>query len=139
MKVDKKYKLAGNLIEVQSLLTDIQLYGKLHPLITQVQHVEDVTQKYKIWEKPLSWFPITIQYGVKVKSYNNIVEYNITEIPFTTVSIKYELVQTGISETEASFSLQITKGLIGKKMLLNQMVAAQNQLMESFNIALLDQ
>ncbi len=140
MNREIQYKILGNLKTIQNILTDLVYYGKLHPLIQSVTKIKNESidcKAYRIKERPYSWIPINIFYSAQVKSSENKVEYLISGIPFTKAKINYQLNQINTEETEVIFSLELNSKLIGKRILFNKMIDAQNRLMESINKELL--
>ena len=133
MEIEKQYNVVGDLAELQNILINIEYYGRLHPLIKAVKKIENGSNEYKIKERPYNWIPIHINYLVQVKSFEKRIEYKIIGIPFAKVRIRYSLNQIDKKDTEIIFRLEIDSKLIGKKILGNKMMDAQNQLIKSIN------
>jgi len=133
MKATKNYQLTGSSKRIKLILSDINHYGRLHPLIQRVEKLEPVSQgtKYKIIERPYLWLPINIQYKVLVKTNEHEIDYEITEIPFTKAFINYQLNIASENLTNIQFHLTIKSKVFGKKILLNKMLDAQDQLMKA--------
>ncbi len=140
MKLNKTYHLPANSNEIRQILTDLPHYGRLHPLIRNVEMIpasDSENPSYKIIEQPYSWIPINIQYYATLKFWGDEFEYEITGIPLMTAWIRYVLTEIGPKETEVSFHLKIIGMPLGKNILQSKMVAAQNQLMEAMRVAFL--
>jgi len=135
MKIEKHYRLKGKISNVKKILTNLEFYGKLHPLIKSVEIINNKTtecDEYIISEKPYSWIPIQIKYSAKVKSFENKIEYKIEGLPFSTSKITYKLNQLP-EEIQLKFQLVIEGKLIGKSILLKKMIKAQNELINAIN------
>jgi len=140
MEIEKTYLIQCDLIGIHEILTNLDYYGRLHPLIKSTRKIQIVSKDQQEWivkERPYPKIPINIEYSVRVKSSTNIVEYEIIGIPFTKVNIKYNLLQTEPKKTDAVFSLKLKGPFISNKILMNKMKAAQNQLIISINQELL--
>ena len=138
MNRQKQYKINGPLIKIQKKLSNLELFGKLHPLIKEVKKMtkDNIggSLSYRIIERPYHWFPINIQYSAKVTASENEVVYEISEIPFTKANIRYELKEIKENLTEIKFNLQIDSKLIGKGILMNKMISAQDKVMERIDL-----
>jgi len=136
MLTEKHYKINTDLNFIKNILIDLNLYGELHPLIKSV-HKVNVTAKnyeeYLIKERPYRWIPITIKYTAQLSSKENEEDYKILGIPFTKAYIKYTLNKISDKETDVKFRLQLDGKPIGKRILLNKMIKAQNKLMKAMN------
>jgi len=134
MEIRKTYNIHSREDAVRQVLTDLHQYGRLHPLIKQVEKIDQLTSEnptFKITERPYNWAPIIIQYSATLNLIGDEFEYEITGIPLTKAWIRYSLREIGINETEVNFHLKILGKLPAKKILQGKMVAAQNQLMEA--------
>lgn len=134
MQIQKHYRIAGTISDVQHFLIDLHQYGRIHPLINGIEKIDSSTSEianYKITERPFNWLPINIQYFASVKSNENAVDYEITGIPFTQGWIHYDLTSLKDEIVEISFNLKITGNWPGKKLLKQKMVKAQDHLMEA--------
>lgn len=132
MEITKSYFLNGALTEISSILSDLEIYGRYHPLIRKVKRLDNIDNKilYTIIERPYSWLPINISYTAAVKKGLDQIQYEITEIPFTRAFINYKLIPQAESSTEVIFKLVIQSKAIGKSLLQGKMLKAQDQLMD---------
>ena len=92
MKRAKNYQIKGELTKVSEILSNLKIYGNLHPLIESVEKLDDEEEVYTIYEKPFSWLPINLKYRAKVTNTGDLsIKYLISEIPLTTAIIEYDL------------------------------------------------
>lgn len=106
MKIEKRYRLIGELNKVKTIFHNLEYYGIFHPLIRSVKKIENgITNcvEYRIKERPYSWIPIPIMYSAEVKSFENKIEYKIKGIPFTEPQIRYEINQLSEAEINLKF------------------------------------
>lgn len=132
---EKTYISKGSIEEIRTILSDLEVYGELHPLIQTVkQHAAD-ENSYIIKEKPYSWIPITIKYYARVRVIENQIIYKINGLPLTEAKIKYTLEEINDGETSIIYKLELMSKLVGQRILANKMIKAQDQLMKSINIS----
>ena len=132
MEIEKSYKVFGKLNKLREILVDLKYYGKLHPLIKSINKIEDESKEhveYEIKERPYKWIPITIKYYAEVRLRQDLIEYRIKGIPVTKVTIKYTLTEVDKQAIRIRFRLKIENNFVGKKILENKMINAQDLLM----------
>jgi len=136
VKYHKEYILTRNLIDASSIFKDLKSFGHYHPLIKTVELVDDAehgASKYIIKEQPFDLISIKIKYSATVHLHKNTIEYKISGIPFLYPNITFQLNQEDEDTTRVSYNL-IIKGIpIVKNILMNKMVTAQNELINSIN------
>lgn len=136
MKIDKQYKVYGQFETIKNYFVDLNYFGKFHPLIKKVDQKgfsSNECSEYKVKEKPFNWLPINIYYSAKVFHFDNIVEYEVVGIPFTKMNIKYVFNKISDNEVHIEFNLVLSGLLIGKSILANKMLSAQDELMNEIN------
>jgi ribosome-associated toxin RatA of RatAB toxin-antitoxin module len=134
MQFKKKYKLKNNINHLKDIFGNLKSYGKYHPLIKNVILVNSKNSsktEYIVKEQPFNWIPIRIKYLTVVRQKNNKIEYQIKKIPLTKVSFEYEFLHIGELECEVEFKLSLKSKLLGKRIFLQKMINAQEELMNN--------
>lgn len=125
------YTLPFSKESVIDLFNDLEAYGKLHPLILSVKEIESNPIQYKITERPYKFLPFKIIYYATIHSAGNEIVYSVTGIPLSKLHIKYNLESIENGGTEINCLLQLDSKLVGKQILMNKLIKAQNDLMSS--------
>jgi len=140
MKFNKDYIIHNKQKTVREIFADLIQYGVFHPLINRVTVLEQLEQSttYLISEQPYNYIPINIKYSANKIEVNDSIVYTISGIPLLKPKIIYRFDTVEEDQTTVNFELSIHGVPILKKILLNKMVDAQDQLMESINMKLLN-
>lgn len=77
--------------------------------------------------------PIHISYSARVRHSGDSVSYDITGIPFTKMNINYTFTEKSENEVDIHFNLILGGMFMGKKILANKMIAAQDELMSKMS------
>lgn len=136
MEFDKTYKVKASIETVKKYLIDLNYFGEFHPLIVRVDEKEISSidyKEYNVLEKPFLWLPIQISYSARVRHSGESISYEITGIPFTEMNINYTLSEKSESEVDIHFNLVLGGMFMGKKILANKMISAQDVLMAKMN------
>lgn len=134
MRIRKVYRLKTKVKDIEEILVDLTVYGRLHPLIINVIPEGDETnegQRYRVVERPFDWLPLKISYWAVVRVTENQIEYKIEGLPMTRARVNYELVSLLENNIEVRFELDVRGLPIAERILANKMLDAQNQLMDS--------
>jgi len=132
----KTYTVNLPISEIQKILSNLELFGKFHPLITSVEKMnptKDGHPQYLIKEKPFDSLPIKIQYKAIVKVQPKYIELEIFDIPFTKAFIYYQMQAVNEASTAVDFRLVINSKMPGKVILQRKMINAQDRLMNAIN------
>lgn len=133
---EKKYSVYQNIEEVRSVLTNLETYAKVHPLIISAKPLEMASpdQKiYEILEQPYGWLPVKFTYQAQVFCANDTITYQLTGIPMLQPVIEYRLKSIDAKKTEVIFALTISGNLMTQRLLANNMLKAQDQLMRNLD------
>ncbi len=134
------FTIDGSANEIRGVFEDLKQYCTFHPLIIDAILIEDKEGKkaYTVIEKPFTWFPLKIRYKAIIHSISSKkIEYQISEIPFTNGTIVYTFnYDLSNHQMNIIFDLTLKSKLPGKRILLNKMIAAQNELMEALGTAM---
>lgn len=122
----KTYTFQGTSSQTIAILEDLEYYGKLHPLITEVQQLDSVL--YRIKEKPYPKIPVTIKYNATITKTGNEISYHVTDLPWSEAFITYVVTEEK-DEVVINFILRIESRLLGKKVLFRKMISAQDKVM----------
>lgn len=135
MEKSKTYTINTSSDIITEILKDLQSYGNFHPLIRKVEKLSSSESGtlYKITERPFKWIPYNIKYTADLTSKNSNIQYEISGMPLTKAYISYQLIQKSKKQTSVQFQLIIASKLPGSRLLLNKMISAQDQLMNSIN------
>jgi len=117
------------------MLTDLKIFGKLHPLISTVTP-KATPNSYDIIERPFNWLPVHVKYSAQVTSDHEKIEYIISGLPSLSPQLSYVLKSVETKKVAVIFTLTITGLPIAKNILMAKMISAQDQLMLVFNEAL---
>lgn len=126
----KQYSINKPIDKVQAILSNLKSFAEIHPLILAVYPLDNYNS-YTIKEKPYPWLPIKVNYKARVSTNANEIVYEISELPLTTATIKYQLYQEIGESTIIDFHLQVNSKMLGKKILVNKMMKAQDAVMEA--------
>ncbi len=130
----RDYLLEGQKAAVFQVLSNLEKFGELHPLIQKVERVDSdsVEPIFQVFEQPFSWVPITIKYRANVTTTSDdSIQYAITTLPLTSVFLEYKLSQLSASSIQVKVSIEIQSKLIGKGILMYKMLDAQDNTMSS--------
>jgi hypothetical protein len=136
MLKEKKYSVYKNIEEVRLVLTNLETYAKVHPLIVSAKPLEisSPDQKiYEIIEQPYSWLPVKFTYQAQVFIANDTITYRLTGIPMFQPVIEYRLKSIDAKKTQVVFTLTISGNLMTQRLLANKMLKAQDQLMRNLD------
>jgi ribosome-associated toxin RatA of RatAB toxin-antitoxin module len=125
------YKVPFPTKSLIELFSDLKEYAKVHPLILNAKGIVTNQNKYRITEKPFRYLPIRISYFVMVNSSTNEIEYSISKIPLSKLTIKYTFLNFDFQTTEIKCLLELKSKLVGKSILFRKIIKAQNELMYS--------
>lgn len=132
----KTYAVQKKLEKLVDIFSDLEKFGALNPLIYKVEKLgaEQNERLFRIYERPYRWLPITVKYKARVilQAAHN-VEYQITELPFTTANFVYRFSKESVDRTMIELRIQINSKLIGKKILMNKMIKAQDKIMSNLS------
>jgi len=121
--------------EVQQVIEDLERYGKFHPLITNVEKIND--GNFKVKERPYSWLPISIGYRVFVEELTaEKAVYGFSSLVWFKPKFTYRLESQSLDTTKIQLAIRIEGPPIGRQILINKMVAAQLQLWQAFEQSL---
>ncbi len=123
---DVEFKVHLSLARVHQILTDLTIYGKLHPLIFKV--VRQGENRYRFFEKPFDPLPFPISYLVQIDYTLNTVFYSITGIPLTKLYFNYFLKSESSDTTIIRLKLRAESVPMIEKILLAKIVKAQEAL-----------
>lgn len=132
-KTTLSYKVPFPSKSLIETFSDLNKYAQVHPLILKAEKTKIDPNKYKITERPFKYVPIKISYQATVRSNKDEVEYLISKIPFTKLTIKYAFLSLNTETTEIKCSIQLQSKLIGKTILFRKLIKAQNDLMNSLD------
>lgn len=113
------------------LFSDLKEYAKVHPLILNAKETVTNQNKYRITEKPFKYLPIRISYYATVNSSVNEIEYFISKIPLSKLTIKYTFLSSDSKTTEIKCLIELESKLVGKSILFRKLIKAQDELMNS--------
>lgn len=125
------YKVPFPTKSLIELFSDLKEYAKVHPLILNAKGIVTNQNKYRITENPFRYLPIRISYFVMVNSSTNEIEYSISKIPLSKLTIKYTFLNFDFQTTEIKCLLELKSKLVGKSILFRKIIKAQNELMYS--------
>jgi len=126
----KSYTLSAPVSSVRSVLTNLEQYGRLHPLITSATKIEkDI---FKIRERPFRSIPIHINYFARVIDTPDQIKQQVWGLPLVSLEISYSLEEKE-SATQVQVNITATAPPIVRRVLLNKMMAAQDELMRSIS------
>lgn len=134
MKKNICFKVKGDIKEIREVFLDLNLYCKLHPLLLRAEKIELEKEQdiYRIYEKPFSWLPVKIKYKAQViQKSNDVIEYLITDIPFTKAVFNYEFSQTTKQLVSINWTIEIINKLFWKNILMRKMIDAQEKIINA--------
>lgn len=115
-----------SLSRVQQILTDLSIYGKLHPLIFQVERQTHNT--FRIFEKPFHPLPFPISYVARVEHASNMISYSILGIPLTKLFFKYFLKSQSSDRTIIRLALSVESVPLVEEIVLRKVLCAQKEM-----------
>lgn len=133
-KISRTYILDKNESELRSFLIDLVAFGALHPLIFFVKKETGLGDNlvFRIYEKPYSMLPLTINYTVKVVEEGERIIYHITGVPMHDVSIFYIIKSLDENKTQVELNI-VVKGIpLNESLMLKKMINAQDHIMINF-------
>jgi len=130
-KIILSYKVPCPTKPLIQLFSELKEYAKIHPLISKAKETVTKQNKYRITEKPFKYLPISISYFATVKSSVNEIEYSISKIPLSKLTIKYIFLSFDYKTTEIKCFLELESTLIGKSILFRKLIKSQDELMNS--------
>ncbi len=133
-KVTRSYILEKNEGELRVFLKDLVAFGNLHPLIFFVKKENELGDNlvFRVFEKPYSFLPFTINYTVKVVEEGKKISYQITGVPMHTVSINYSTKAIEENKTQIELSILIKGIPFNESLMMKKMIDAQDHIMMSF-------
>lgn len=115
-----------SLSRVQQILTDLTIYGKLHPLIYRVERRNQ--HSFRIFEKPFHPLPFPISYVAKVEHSTDRISYKISGIPLTKLLFKYLLKSQSSDRTIIRLTLSVESVPFVEEILLGKILRAQEEM-----------
>ncbi len=93
MKIVKAYSIHSDLSDVHKILTDIDYYGRIHPLIRSTRKIQTESKDHQEWEikeRPYRNIPINITRRYEMKNFVpkcRLIIFNIRLLPIILESV----------------------------------------------------
>ncbi len=132
----KKYSVYKNVEKIRTVLTNLEIYAEIHPLIISARHLQSgpgSNKIYQIIEQPYRWLPLKIAYQAEVSVTDDTITYQIRGLPGLQPVMVYQLTSIDYGKTQIFFGLSISGNPLAQRILARKMMSAQNQFMRKLD------
>ena len=133
-KIVRSYILEKSENELRIFLKDLVAFGGLHPLVFFVKKETGLGDNliFRVFEKPYTFLPFTINYTVKVIEDGEKITYEITGVPMHNVFIHYITKSLEDNKTQVELNISIKGIPFNESMMMKKMIQAQDHVMMRF-------
>jgi hypothetical protein len=123
--LSKSFRLPFSLEKVSEILYNLKLYGGYHPLIKSCKLVEGSNDHYQVNEQPFLWLPLKITYAATVLKKDNLITYQLSDIPLHKAEMTFFLTEPEQQLTQVDVRINVKGPIIIANYLLAKIRNAQ--------------